>query len=136
MAQIIEENRNKGLILIDTPGLSRAELDGYEEWAHFFSTRNDIEKHLVLSASMKNADLSSVVDRYRAFGPDRLLFTKLDETATLGAIWSEAVRTGLPLSYWTSGQRIPEDLEEASKIQLPEAILKQERKPRSATAGV
>lgn len=136
LAQTIEENKHRGLILIDTPGLSNTELEDYGEWIQFFSSREDIEKHLVLSASMKNADLSSVVDRYRMFGPDRLLFTKLDETTTLGAIWSEAVRTGLPLSYWTSGQKIPEDLEEASKIELPDAILKQERRPRSATAGM
>ncbi len=136
LAQTIEANKNKGLILIDTPGLSSMELEDYDEWARFFSSRKDIEKHLVLSASMKNADLSYVVDLYRVFGPDRLLFTKLDETATQGAIWNEAVRTGLPLSYWTAGQKIPEDLEEASKSQLLEAMLKQERRPRSATAGI
>ena len=136
LAQTIEENRNKDLILIDTPGLSNAEMEDYGEWARFFSSREDIEKHLVLSASMKNADLTFVVDRYRVFGPNRLLFTKLDETATRGAIWSEAVRTGMPLSYWTTGQRIPEDIEEASKPRLLDAILKQERRPRSAVAGM
>ena len=135
LAQTIEENRNKDLILIDTPGLSSAEMEDYDEWAQFFSSRDDIEKHLILSASMKNADLSYVVDRYRVFGPNKLLFTKLDETTTPGAIWSEAVRTGMPLSYWTTGQKIPEDIEEASKTQLLDAMLKQERKPRSATAG-
>ena len=85
---------------------------------------------------MKNADVTLVVDRYRPFGPDRLLFTKLDETTTKGIIWSEGVRTGLPLSFFTNGQRIPEDLEEASKAELLNAILKQESKLRSATAGM
>ena len=136
LAQTIEENRNKDLILIDTPGLSSAEMEDHAEWARFFSTRVDIEKHLILSASMKNADLSFVVDQYRVFDPNRLLFTKLDETATRGAIWSEAVRTGIPLSYWTTGQKIPEDIAEASKQELLDAILKQERRPRSAIAGM
>ena len=136
LSQMIEEHKNKSLILIDTPGLSNAELDDYDEWARFFSSREDIEKHLILSASMKNADLSYVVDRYRMFGPDKLLFTKLDETATQGAIWNEAARTGLPLSYWTTGQRIPEDLAEASKSELLDAMFKQDRKPRSAAAGM
>ena len=136
LGQIIEENMSKELILIDTPGLSSAELDDYQDWARFFATRSDIEKHLILSASMKNADVTCVVDRYRMFGPNRLLFTKLDETTTKGIIWSEAVRTGLPLSFWTSGQRIPEDLEEASKAELLNAILKHESRPISATAGM
>jgi flagellar biosynthesis GTPase FlhF len=135
LAQRIEEHRHKSLILIDTPGLSGEEMEEHEEWARFFASREDIEKHLVLSASMKNADLSFVVDRYRVFGPNRLLFTKLDETATQGAIWNEAVRTGLPLSYWTAGQKIPEDLEEASKTQLLDSILKQANRQLSATAG-
>lgn len=136
LAQILEENKSKDLILIDTPGLSKDELDDYEDWARFFSSRITIEKHLILSASMKNADVTSVVDRYRMFGPNRLLFTKLDETSTKGIIWSEAVRTGLPLSFLTHGQRIPEDIEEATAARLLDAILMQESRPRSASAGM
>jgi flagellar biosynthesis GTPase FlhF len=136
LGQIIEEHRSKALILIDTPGISGADVNDYDDLARFFATRSDIEKHLILSASMKNADVTRVVDRYRVFGPNRLLFTKLDETTTKGLIWSEAVRTGLPLSFWTNGQRIPEDIEEASKAELLNAILMQESRPNSATAGM
>jgi len=136
LGQLIEEHKSKDLILIDTPGISNKEFNRNDELAVFLSSRQDVEKHLILSASMKNADLSYVVDSYRVFAPNRLLFTKLDETATQGAIWSEAVRTGLPLSYFAAGQMIPEDIETASKTQLIDSILKQERKPRSATAGM
>ena len=49
----------------------------------------------------------------KSCGRGRLLFTKLDETGSYGPILSEAARTGKPLSFFTTGQRIPEDLEAA-----------------------
>ena len=64
---------------------------------------------------MKSADLSRVVDAFEIFRPQRLLFTKLDETGSFGPILNEAARTGKPLSFFTTGQRIPEDLEAASR---------------------
>jgi flagellar biosynthesis protein FlhF len=72
---------------------------------------------------MKSADLSRVVDCYQAFRPRRLLFTKLDETASFGPILNEAVRTGKPLSFFGCGQRIPEDLETASRERVSELVL-------------
>ena len=55
-----------------------------------------------------------MVDAFEVFRPQQLLFTKLDETGTFGPIFNEAARTGKPLSFFTTGQRIPEDLEAAS----------------------
>jgi flagellar biosynthesis protein FlhF len=118
LAQAIEENRGKELILIDTPGLGPAELPEYAGLARFLSTRSDIDTQLVLSASMKPADLARTVDTFDAFHPSRLLFTKLDETGSYGPILSEAVRSAKPLSFFTNGQRIPEDIEAATAGRL------------------
>lgn len=123
LAQTIEENRGKELILIDTPGLAYGELEDSASLGHFLSTRTDIDTHLVLSASMKPADLSRMVDAFGILRPQHLLFTKLDETGSYGPILSEAVRTGKPLSFFTNGQRIPEDLEAASSERLLDLVL-------------
>ena len=72
---------------------------------------------------MKSADLSRVVDSFEVFRPRRLIFTKLDETGSFGPILNETMRTGKPLSFFTAGQRIPEDLEAATKGRLAELIL-------------
>lgn len=119
LAQAIEENRGKELIFIDTPGLSYGDLEDSESLAHFLATRADIDTHLVLPASMKAADLSRMVDAFEILRPRHLLFTKLDETSSYGPILGEAARSGKPLSFFTAGQRIPEDLETAS----PERVL-------------
>ena len=123
LSQAIEEHRGKELIFIDTPGLTADDLENCSGLSHFLATRPDIDTQLVLSASMKSADLSHVVDTFEVFGPHRLLFTRLDETATFGPIFNEAARTGKPLSFFSTGQQIPEDLETARQNRLSELIL-------------
>lgn len=123
LAQAIEENRGKELIFIDTPGFGFGDMDGASDLAQFLSTRSDIDPQLVLPASMKSADLTRIVDSFEIFRPKRLLFTKLDETGSFGPMLNESVRTGKPLSFFTNGQRIPEDLETASRDRLAELIL-------------
>jgi flagellar biosynthesis protein FlhF len=123
LAQAIEENRGKDLIFVDTPGLGPAEVGNYSSLAQFLSTRTDIDTQLALSSSMKSADLSRVVDSFESFRPQRLIFTRLDETGSFGPILNEAVRTGKPLSFFATGQRIPEDLEAATKSRVAALIL-------------
>ena len=123
LAQAIEENRGKELIFIDTPGLAFGDMEDSSSLAHFLSTRKDIDTHLVLSASMKSADLTRMVDCYEIFRPQRLLFTKLDETVSFGPILNEAARTGKALSFFATGQRIPEDIEAASQNRLASLVL-------------
>ena len=123
LAQAIEENRGKELIFIDTPGLAAGDVADFAGLAQFLSTRSDIDSQMVVSSSMKSADLSRVVDSFEAFRPQRLIFTKLDETGSFGPIFNESVRTGKPLSFFATGQRVPEDLEAASPGRLAELIL-------------
>jgi len=123
LSQAIEENRGKDLILIDTPGFSPADMEADCGLAHFLSTRSDIDTQLVLSSSVKAADVSRMVDRFEIFRPQRLLFTRLDETESLGPIFNEAARTRKPLSFFANGQRIPEDLEAVTWDRLVERLL-------------
>jgi flagellar biosynthesis protein FlhF len=135
LAQAIEENRGKELILIDTPGLGFRDLDWGTALAHFLSTRQDIDTQLVLPGSMKPADLTRVVDAFEMFGPQRLIFTKIDETGSYGPLVNEAVRTGKAISFLATGQRIPEDLETASPARLAGLILSSTARVGAAAAA-
>src|ERR1035438_5182796 len=110
-------------VFIDTPGLAYGDLEYSESLAHFLTTRGDIDTHLVLPASMKATDLSRMVDAFEILHPGHLLFTKLDEPGSYGPIFGEAARTGKPLSFFTTGQRIPEDLEAASPERVLDLVL-------------
>lgn len=124
LAQALEEHSRKDLILIDTPGLGFADMDMAFELAGFLAGHPQIDTHLVLTASMKSADLMRVVDAFEVFRPSKLLFTRLDETSSFGPLFSEAVRTGKALSFFGTGQRIPEDFAAAAKGRLIELILR------------
>ena len=132
--QIIDANRNKGLILVDTQGYAANEMDGAAELAGYLSRRRNIEVQLVASASMRAADLSRVVDRFAVFSPVKLIFTHLDETGSYGAVMSESVRTAKPLSFLTAGQQIPDDLEPATATRLINRVLARPRERAFAVA--
>jgi flagellar biosynthesis protein FlhF len=124
LARALDDHQQKDLILIDTPGLSANDLEGFEDLAEFLSTYPGIDPHLVLPASMRTSDLKRVAGQYEIFKPAKLLFTRLDETETFGPILSQSIRSGKPMSFLTRGQRIPEDLEEATKDLILDLVLK------------
>ena len=124
LARTIEDHRSKSLILIDTPGYSVVETDVAADLARALTTRTDVDVHLVLSASMKPADLTRVVEAFEIFRPAKLLFTRLDETCSFGPIYCEAARTHKALSYFGTGQRIPEELAPANHGLLIDLILR------------
>ncbi|HVW85395.1 MAG TPA: hypothetical protein VHB50_11975, partial [Bryobacteraceae bacterium] len=76
----------KGLALIDTPGLSPSEGAELAALARFFSRRPEIEKHLVLRADARSADMSHVIARFSEMKVSRLLFTGMDEILNADAV--------------------------------------------------
>jgi flagellar biosynthesis protein FlhF len=126
LAQALEEHRHKDLILIDTPGLCRGEMENHEELAEFLAGYPGMDTHLVLPASMRAADLKRMARQYAVFKPRKLLFTRLDETETFGPILSLSIRMDTPLSFFSRGQRIPEDLEPATTDLVLDLVMKPE----------
>jgi len=125
LAQAAESGQDDALVLIDTPGLSPALLDGPgADIAAFFSRRQEIDTHLVLTASMRQSDLEKTAGRFEIFRPSALIFTKLDETDSLGAIFCEAARTQRPVSFLCDGQLVPENIEPASRERLTKSLVR------------
>jgi flagellar biosynthesis GTPase FlhF len=116
--------------LIDTPGLGFQDFERAAELAGLLSEREEVEVHLVLAASTKPADLRRLVERFSVFGAGPLLFTKLDETLSFGSLINESTRSGRALSYFGTGQRIPEDLQPATGGAVADLLLN--RRSRAA----
>jgi flagellar biosynthesis protein FlhF len=112
------------LLLIDTPGYGRREWERARRLAAAFQARGGVDVHLVVDLRTKTEDLRGTVDRFSMFCPGKLLFTRLDETATFGAMLNETVRSGLPLSYVSVGQRVPEDIVPAGEPELLKLLLR------------
>jgi flagellar biosynthesis protein FlhF len=125
LTQALEEHRAKDLIFIDTPGLAHADFEDLSDIAKLLSNHPRVETHLVLSASMKPADMKRITKQYEMFSPSKLIFTHLDETETYGPLINLSIRTGKPISFLSRGQQIPEDLEPAERQTLVRMVLKE-----------
>jgi flagellar biosynthesis protein FlhF len=123
LREALAEARSKDFIFVDTPGYSAGDEDYAKDLARFLSLVPNREVHLVMSANTKRADLARSAARFDVFSPHFLLFTKLDETSSIGNLISESIRSSRPVSYLSSGPGVPENLELANAERLAASLL-------------
>jgi flagellar biosynthesis protein FlhF len=124
--QLYEGLRRHGradVVLIDMPGVGPEDVASAGELHRLLGEESDMATHVVLPASAQERDLRGIIERVKALPSLHILFTKLDETESFGIIVDLARYTGLPLSYWGVGQRVPEDIELASPERLAEFLM-------------
>lgn len=122
----LESLRYCDYILIDTMGSSpydRTKIEKIYECLEENGTKYNIDVVLVMPSSIKYEDLKATYENFSALDIDTLMFTKLDETRGFGNIFSLAYETKKPISYFSIGQEVPEDLVNASSDFLVECLL-------------
>ena len=123
LRKAINEHARRDYILIDTPGRFMQETEPVSDMIEFLLSTARSECHLVLSATTKTSDMERMAECYGECKPDYFVFTKLDETATFGSLLNEMVRTRKPVSYYSDGQRIPDDLHSVERERIIEIVL-------------
>lgn len=124
LAQAVDSAHTNSLVLIDTPGLSPALMEGPgADLAALFRKRQNIDVQLVLTASMRQADLAKAAARFSIFSPAASIFTRVDETDSLATLFCEAARSRTPVSYLCDGQVVPEDIQAAGKDRIIESLV-------------
>jgi len=124
ISRAVEKHRDKDVILIDTAGTSQYNDRLIDDLRAFLDAANPDEVHLTLSITTKPRDLKGTIKRFRMKQRERLLFTKFDETLTFGSIIPVVQSSGLPLSYVTFGQEVPEDIEPADAGKIARLVVK------------
>jgi flagellar biosynthesis protein FlhF len=119
----IDQAREAELIMIDTAGFNPYEPTAAQRWRGLLGGPFPMEVHLVLAAGTRVPDLVVSTSQCVDVPSLRLLFTKLDETTGYGGIFEATHRTGVPLSYWGTGQRVPDDLVQAHVDRLGDLLL-------------
>jgi flagellar biosynthesis protein FlhF len=114
-ARIMKEHRDKDVVLVDTMGKSHRDLGYCKQLASVLSVVPHIETHLVQSATAHESVAAECFKQFAPLGIDRILFTKLDEAVHFGLLFNCSVRHRIPFSYFTTGQRVPEDIEVAAR---------------------
>jgi flagellar biosynthesis protein FlhF len=107
------------LTLIDTAGRSPRDRAAIEELALHLEGL-DIEVHLVVPAGATGPQVDELAERYSPLGPVRLLFTKLDECDHAPELALAPARTRLPITWVTTGQAVPEDIEQPTSARVLE----------------
>ncbi len=125
LGEAIQRNWEQDLLLIDTAGRNPQDSAMMEELRDFLTVHPAIENHLVLSATTKDQDLARIVQRFSILPIASYMITKLDETEEYGPIFNQLLRYRRPLSYLTNGQRVPEDIELATKVRVANLVLNQ-----------
>jgi flagellar biosynthesis protein FlhF len=127
LGRAIERVSDAELVLVDTAG--RSSPEDVARQAALVRTVPRVQMHLVVSAASGALELAAVADRYRALAPDRLVVTKVDESAGPGGIVSAAVRICRPIACIADGQRVPEDLHALTGPQLVALVTGGDERP-------
>jgi flagellar biosynthesis protein FlhF len=111
----IEDFHSYDYIFVDTAGHSHQNIKQRSAMQEFIQSVDDaVEKevYLVVSATTKYKDLISIADSYAEMTDYKLIFTKLDETTSLGNLLNLKLYTGAQMAYVTCGQNVPDDMED------------------------
>ena len=111
------------VIVIDTGGCSQRDETQMFELRDIFDERGRLHNILVLSATTKDSDTNEITRKFGSMPLDSIVFTKLDESSSYGSIFNHAIRFKKPVSYLTTGQNVPEDIELATKERLVDLLL-------------
>lgn len=120
------EYQDLDVILVDTIGFSHKNEEQRADTKKLITAIMDFcesEVYLVLSATTKHKDLIDIADSYMEFTDFNLIFTKIDETKCLGNIFNMKLYTGASLSYITTGQNVPDDIEIVNAQKLVKQLL-------------
>jgi len=103
-------------IMVDTAGRATGNLTQINELSDYIDLLLPAEVHLVISATTRWQDIRFITSSFSKLHYNRLLITKLDETASYGAILNSAYYANQPLVYITNGQSVPDHLKLAREI--------------------
>lgn len=125
MKKAQEEYEDYDVVLIDTAGRSHKNVEQTEDIEKLINAVPEESRvvYLVLSATTKYKDLVKITETYSKITTFCLIFTKLDETCCIGNILNIKMLTGAALSYSTSGQTVPDDIEKINGQKIAKQLL-------------
>jgi len=128
LKNMIQKHRDKDIIFIDTVGRSPNNQEHLSELKGLLESISADEVHLIISANTSLSSMKEIIKNFGILMPNRLIFSKIDETINFGNIINLINFSHLPISYLTTGQVIPDDIEIADKNKLAGLVIKSKKK--------
>jgi len=123
LEEAIRRHRDADLILIDTAGRSPNRREDMDDIARVFHGLKDVHHFLVLSAATDLANLLRAAERFGRLPCQSTIFTKLDEIRDGSPMINFLISSQKPVSYFTTGQQVPDDMEKATRKRLARLML-------------
>jgi flagellar biosynthesis protein FlhF len=123
LAESLQKMADLDLVLIDTPGRNPCDPDLSKELNRLFGGLPELDHHLVVSGTTKEDNLADAFQGFKALPLASCITTRLDESKDIVGVFNQLCTRRVPLSYLTTGQRIPEDLEPATRRRLAGLLL-------------
>ncbi|WP_404409551.1 flagellar biosynthesis protein FlhF [Jeotgalibacillus malaysiensis] len=111
-------------ILIDTAGRNYRELQYVEDLMNTIDFQSDMQTFLVLSMTSKFKEMKAIYDRFSDMKMHGLIFTKCDESITVGPAFHMMIESHTGIAYLTNGQAVPEDISEGSLKEVNEMMIR------------
>ena len=121
----LEQLEDYDVVLIDTAGMSPYDTQKFIKTVEFVNsdTQKSIEVNLVLSATVKYEDMEDIYKNFSFLNLDSVIISKFDETRHFGTLLNFMLLYKLPMSYFSVGQEVPDDLLLANKEYLLEHFI-------------
>ncbi|UUZ97287.1 AAA family ATPase [Paenibacillus sp. P25] len=123
LGKAFEQLKDRDLIFMDTAGRNFRNEMYVSELNALLQSRGQSETFLVLSLTTKYKDMKAITDNFSKFKLDKVLFTKMDETDSYGAIVNLIREYGIQTSYIADGQSVPDDIAELNEQRILDLML-------------
>ena len=125
LEKAVEKHSACDLIFVDTAGRSHKDKEKLDEMKNFLEDKIPMEVYLCLSATTKDRELEEILKQYKIFQISKVVFTKIDECESFGNMVNLLMKDNLQIAYFTTGQRVPEDIEIATPAKLADMIFRE-----------
>lgn len=119
----LKDFQSLDLAIIDTMGRPQREMSSLNQDFNVLKKIPKLITYLTLSVITRDQELYEMFSRYSHFRPQGLILSRIDEASLYGSIFNIAQKSKQPLVYFTTGQRVPEDIEFASRERVAALIL-------------
>ena len=119
----LQRMEKANVVLIDTAGQSQYDLSRIEELKKMITDDLTISTHLLLSVATTELEMSRTADNFSPLKFQSYIFTKMDEADRCGSVINQIMKLRAPISYITTGQNVPEDIEKAQKRKILHLLL-------------
>ncbi len=126
----INKLKDRDCIIIDTTGRNPKDQSYKNELEAVYALGIPLETHLLISGSSSENFMTESLSHYQNLPVNRIAFTKMDEAGGFGPIYNFSMQAQKPIAYLTTGQKVPNDIEFYSDVQLVDLILNREQVDR------